>query len=157
MITEEKREIAINTICPQLYGNKQQATILVDTFIELFKEEKPPLQEIETSHLSICVCSWEGTLTYFGIDRPSLPYEHMTISRLIREYDYKSVAYALTGMRYEAKTPTFNPKDYIAIRRLDDPKLFERFVNLASQRKTSQDKANGMAKAQIIEVQERAY
>ena len=84
--------------------------------------------------------AWLETLKHFNIDRPVLPFEEMSLSRLVQQYDWKSVLYAVIGMRFEEKTQTFNPAKYVGLRRLDDPTLFERFVNLASQKKTEQKK-----------------
>ena len=44
--------------------------------------------------------AWLETLKHFGIERPVLPFEMMTISRLVTQYhDWKTMVYAVTGMR----------------------------------------------------------
>ena len=83
---------------------------------------------------------WLGTLKHFGIERPILPHEQSKIFQLTKLYGVKSTRYALAGMRFEASTDSFDPKANVSLHRAFDPKLFEKFVNLAAARVTKQKK-----------------
>ena len=80
-----------------------------------------------------CEKAWFETLQKFGIDRPILPFEKMKIAAMIKAYDWKSVVYALTGARLETKVDGFDPSKYVSLRRVEQH--FERFINLAAQKK----------------------
>lgn len=94
------------------------------------------IEEIEQ-----CENAWKGTLEHFGIHRPIMPFERMKIATLIKSYDYKSAIYALTGMRFETKTPSFDPSKHVALSRVQQPHLFEKFLNLAAQKKHQEKKS----------------
>ncbi len=81
-----------------------------------------------------CEKAWQATLLKFGIDRPVLGFEKMRIAQLIKQYDWRSTCYALTGARFEAKTQSFDPSKYVSLTRVFQN--FEVFVNLACQQKT---------------------
>lgn len=87
-----------------------------------------------------CEKFWLETLKFFGIDRPILPHEQAALFQLCSMHDFKSVVYAIVGMRYEESSQSFDPKKNISLRRAFDPKLFEKFINLSSQKKAEQDK-----------------
>lgn len=150
MITQDKRDKAIKDLAPSINRLHRQdpslstaiAAVLVDTMITLFSDT--PVQfKLEIDEISQCQAAWVSTLNHFGITRPILPYENIAIAQLIKVYGWKSVLYALTGMRFEQKTATFDPSKNIAIARLRDSKLFEKFVNLAAQKKKEQELKNG--------------
>lgn len=105
-------------------------------------QQQYPSPQDTTKEQEMCEKAWEGTLEHFGIKRPIFSFEKMKIARLIKIYDYKSVVYALTGMRFEQKTQTFDPAKHVGLSRADDPRLFEKFLNLAAQQKTKQDRAS---------------
>jgi hypothetical protein len=92
-----------------------------------------------------CEKVWKETLEHFGIYRPVLPFEKMKISRLIKQYDYVSVIYALTGARFEAKTENFNPANHVGLSRIEQAHIFEKFVNLAAQKKKKIDPVQATA------------
>lgn len=87
-----------------------------------------------------CEKQWKTTLEFFGITRPVLSFEKMKIARLIKQYDSVSVAYALAGARFETKTKDFDPGKHVGLYRLDNPQIFEKFLNLASQAMEKQRK-----------------
>lgn len=91
---------------------------------------------IPSEELELCEKAWLGTLEHFGIFRPVFPFEKMKIARLIKSYDFKSVAYALTGVRFEQKSQSFDPSKHVGLARVEQPHLFEKFLNLASQQKS---------------------
>lgn len=84
---------------------------------------------------------WQETLKHFKINRPVLPFEHMKIIQIAKSYGYAAAAYALAGVRFEEKTQTFNPANHVSLARVQDPALFEKFLNLAARQKTLQSKA----------------
>ena len=83
--------------------------------------------------------AWQDTLSHFKISRPVLPFEHMKLSQLVHKYGATATIYALVGMRFEDKTSTFDPSRNVALSRVMDDRLFEKFVNLASREKTLQE------------------
>lgn len=91
-----------------------------------------------------CEKAWLSTLEKFGIERPILMFEKVKIMTLIRQYDWKSTMYALTGARFEAKTQSFDPAKYVSLTRVFHN--FELFINLASQAMTKQKKAKNEPK-----------
>lgn len=93
------------------------------------------MNDQEKKEYEECEKAWKETLIKFGVDRPILPFEKVTIARMIKQYDWKSVLYALTGARFEEKTQSFDPAKYVSLTRVSQPHLFERFINLAAQRK----------------------
>lgn len=88
--------------------------------------------------------AWKQTLEFFKINRPVLPFEHMKLSQLVHQYGVTATLYALVGMRFEEKTATFDPAKNVGLSRVQDSRLFEKFVNLASREKTLQQKASGV-------------
>ncbi len=144
MITEDKKDIAITKLTTVLdklsptRPTRQLAIEIVNLLVDLFKDA--PLHHVlKMDEITPCQTAWKKTLEHFHIERPILPHENVAIAELIRVYGYKSVLYALTGVRFEQKTTTFDPSRNIAIARLRDPKLFEKFVNLAAQKKKEQE------------------
>ena len=93
---------------------------------------------------------WQETLSHFGIERPILPHERTKIFTLIKSYGAPSVRYALTGMRFQARTDTFDPGKHVSIARVMDPKNFETFLNLASAEKTKQKKKQEAEQARRV-------
>jgi hypothetical protein len=93
-------------------------------------------QVLDPKEIAQCTDVWLGTLKHFKIYRPVLPYENMKIAQLVKQYGYIAAMYALTGMRFEKKTDSYDPGNYLAIARAFDSKLFEVFVNLAGREKS---------------------
>lgn len=151
MITPEKRIIAITRIGVAMEIDKEKATEIIDALIDLFKEERRQII-LSSEEIDACQKAWLGTLEYFGIERPILPHENMKIASMINQYGYKTVAYALTGMRYEERTNSFDPKKNVSLTRMmGDEKLLEKFVNLAAQKVTEQKKRENANKPPIQE------
>lgn len=103
---------------------------------ELVQETPPPVTKEELQKL----CDiWKNTLKHFKINRPVLSFELMKISQLAKSYGFIATAYALTGMRYEEKTQTFDPAKHVSLARAQNPALFEVFLNLAARQKTIEE------------------
>lgn len=91
---------------------------------------------LDPKEVSMCVEAWGNTLKHFKINRPVLPHESMKIAQLMKQYGHIATIYALVGMRFEKKTDSYDPANFLAIARCFDSKLFEVFVNLASREKS---------------------
>lgn len=89
----------------------------------------------ELEHYQEVEDAWKQTLEHFHIDRPILSFEKIKIARLIKLYGWKATMYALVGYRFEPKTQNFDPSKHVGLSRVEQPHLFERFVNLAAQKK----------------------
>lgn len=83
--------------------------------------------------------AWLATLKHFKINRPVLPFEHMKLAALVKQYGVLAVQYAIVGMRFEEKTSTFDPAKHVGLSRLLDQRLFEKMLNLAGRQKTLQN------------------
>lgn len=106
-----------------------------------YEEEKATQSKlIPQEEYEACETAWLKTLAHFGVERPILPYEKMKLARLIKTYDWKSIVYAVTGMRYEARSESFEPSKNVGLYRLEDSRLLEKFINLAAQAQTKEKK-----------------
>lgn len=85
---------------------------------------------------------WEETLEHYQIKRPLLEEEKNLISEKLKELGLKKVLYALTGYRFEASGPGYDPASYVRIGRALGPEKLDLWINLALQakdRETNQD------------------
>lgn len=117
---------------------------LSDEFKKLISAQGPGAPRIATratkQEIAACEKAWLETLKHFGIERVVLPHEQMKIVNLIETNTFKATLYALAGMRFEEATPTFKPSKNVSLVRAFDPKLFEKFINLASAKATEEKK-----------------
>lgn len=80
-----------------------------------------------------CSQEWIGTLSSMGVSRTEiLPHENMQIAEAIRRLGFETARDALYGIRFEKGREDYNPRDHIRIARAFDPRLFDKWVNLAS-------------------------
>lgn len=87
---------------------------------------------VDASEIAQCAEIWGETLTVFGINKePSS--DQFEIARLLQTHGFTNTKLALLGVRFEAKTEKFDPKQHVSIRRLRKPDLFEKFVNLGAR------------------------
>lgn len=119
---EERDRIAAAT------ARIQESDAMINKMLEKNREESLRCEQV-----------WKKTLEHFKIFRPVLPYEHMKIAQLVKQYGEVAVTYALTGMRFEERTKNFDPAKHVALSRAQDLRMFEIFVNLAAREKTLQE------------------
>lgn len=115
---------------------------------EIYGTISVPIKDMPTARgkdIEMCAKIWKATLEHFNAHRPVLPHEHMKIAQLVKIYGATAVAYAFVGMRHEERTQSFDPAKNLSIARCQDPKLFEKFLNIGSIEKTKQDKADAAA------------
>jgi hypothetical protein len=91
--------------------------------------------KIPPEETDACRKAWLDTLKHFKIDRPLSADEERTIYQLIKQHGYKFAAYGLAGMRFEEKTRDYDPGKNVSIHRALDTAKFNKFVNLAAQKK----------------------
>lgn len=92
--------------------------------VRLTKEEQNSLFE-----------AWGDTLEHFRISKdPRL--DEAVIIRLARDRGVEATQLALFGYRFEAASKNYDPAKHVTARRLLDPKLFDKFVNLGAQEMT---------------------
>lgn len=120
------------------YPERPYEVVCVPKKYRTEQNTKAPENPKDAAHL--CAKHWKETLLHFGITRPVLSHELMQIARLVSNHDYKDVIYCMVGMRFEEKTQGFDPAKNLNLYRAFDPKLFGKFINLASIRKAQQDK-----------------
>ncbi len=93
-----------------------------------------------------CLGAWKETLEHFGISKdPKL--DEVQICRMIQSQGESQTELALLGARFEAKTSTFDPADYISIRRIAKPDVFDKLANLGAKEMTRRRKAVDAAQA----------
>lgn len=81
---------------------------------------------------------WKDTLKHFGINRNLIAGEDVQIARAVQQYGGDAVSHALLGARFEEETENFSPKKHVSLRRIFDPKLFQKFVNLGAQNRPTE-------------------
>ena len=96
--------------------------------------------EGEVVTLQDCMNTWLGTLEHFGIKRALNPREELEIARNVQKYGAEYVELALYGARWEPKTETFDPKNFVSLRRVfgrdkQGFDLIDRFVNLGAPKR----------------------
>jgi hypothetical protein len=89
---------------------------------------------IPRSEIQEAVIEWGNTLKHFKIDKDPR-FDEPAIGQLIKQHGIKKTKLALSGVRFEQKTDTFDPAKHVSIVRLMDHRRFDKFVNLgATQR-----------------------
>lgn len=89
--------------------------------------------------LKDCIEVWGDTLRHFKINK-NPNFDESSILRLIHSRGYEQTKLALIGIRSEAKTENFDPSKNVSIGRISNARLFEKFVNLGAQKRSSVDK-----------------
>lgn len=79
------------------------------------------------------VTAWSWVLGRFKAPRKLIPGEDATIARQIQEKGLEAVLLAFKGALNEPKTRDFDPAKFVSLRRIFDPKHFEKMVTLGAQ------------------------
>lgn len=88
--------------------------------------------KFENSDLKSLEEIWLGVLNSMGINRQKLLIQEKGyLEAFLKEHGFNDSAKALIGMRFEAKTKTFDPADHMSLQRL--PRYFEKFTNLGNK------------------------
>lgn len=85
---------------------------------------------------------WFKTLAHFGQPRDFLlTGEDRKIWEACKRYPLTEVCHAISGMRFEPPTPSFDPKRNVNLARAFDPKLMTKFIGLSLSEQAKRLKA----------------
>lgn len=79
------------------------------------------------------ISAWHWVLERRDSARNLIPGEDITIARQIQEKGLEAVLLALKGSLVEPKTRDFDPGKFVSLRRIFDPRHFEKMVTLGAQ------------------------
>lgn len=138
----EKRKSS-HPIANNNYNNKQDNNCYLDKYIYnknicIDADKTPQINKNIKISLNQAIQTWLGTLKHFGIDRGIAPNEDIFLLRKIEKCGLEEVELALLGARYEPKTPTFDPKSFVSLKRIfgNEKDMFQKNVNRGHQAKS---------------------
>jgi hypothetical protein len=103
---------------------------------EFYEPDKIPTDvRVLTADMDRVVAQLEKTLAHFKAGRPVIQREKEELWKMLKSnIPIEELCHALSGMRFEPKTPTYDPGKHISIFKLWDPERRLKLLTLSTQK-----------------------